>query len=516
MTQVAIAVVGAIVGALAVYFGLRARGGGGGEQRAEAERLLADARQQLESAKMNAEATRKEAEVAAREQVVALRAQAENELKDRRVEVARAEERLESRASGIETRVNELESRAGALDEQARALAVRDAEVDEIVSRQTLELERIANLSGAQAKEILLKRTEDEARHDMAKLIRTIEEETRLESDRRVRNIISVGIQRTASAHAAATTVSSVAIPSDDMKGRIIGREGRNIRAIEAVTGVDVIIDDTPGAVMLSSFDGMRREIARLTLTRLIQDGRIHPARIEELHAQATREVEEEVIKAGEQASFDAKVPGLHPELIRTLGRLKFRTSYGQNVLSHSVEVAHVAAIMAAELGASQKTARRAALLHDIGKALTHEVEGSHAIIGAQLSKKHRESTAVVHAIEAHHFEVEPKTVEAVLVQAADAISAARPGARGESLEFYAKRLEELERIAMSKKGVEKCFAMQAGRELRVIVKPTEIDDDDATLLSREIAHEIESSMEYPGQIKITVIRETRATDVAH
>ncbi len=370
-------------------------------------------------------------------------------------------------------------------------------------------------MTQAQAREALLARVEEQARHDVARRIRTIEDEARHESDRRVRNIISIGIQRTASAHAASTTVSSVQLPSDEMKGRIIGREGRNIRALENLTGVDVIIDDTPGAVLLSGFDGMRREIARLTLQRLIADGRIHPARIEECYGQAKTEVEEEIVRAGEQASFDAKVPGLHPELLKVLGRLRYRTSYGQNVLSHSVEVAHVAAIMAAELGASQKTARRAALLHDVGKALTHEVEGSHAIIGAQLARKHRESAAVVHAIEAHHFEVEPQTIEAVLVQAADAISAARPGARGESMEHYAKRLEDLERIATSKPGVERCFAMQAGRDVRVMVKPEMIDDDAATVLSHEIAREIEDSLEYPGQIRVTVIRELRATDVA-
>ena len=299
------------------------------------------------------------------------------------------------------------------------------------------------------------------------------------------------------------------------MKGRIIGREGRNIRALETITGCDVIIDDTPGMVILSGFDGVRREIGRLTLEKLIQDGRIHPSRIEEMYYQAKSEIEEKIVQAGEQASFEANVPGLHPELIRVLGRLNYRTSYGQNVLRHSLECAHLAAMMAAEMGANQKVARRAALLHDIGKAVTHEVEGSHAIISGQLCKKHGESPAVVHAVEAHHYDVEPQTVEAVLVQAADAISAARPGARGESAENYVKRLEALESIAMAKKGVEKCFAMQAGRDLRVMVKPEEIDDDAATMLVREIAKEIESSLEYPGQIKVTVIRESRATEFA-
>jgi ribonuclease Y len=349
----------------------------------------------------------------------------------------------------------------------------------------------------------------------MAKLVRQVEEEARREADRRARNILSLSIQRTAANHVAETTVSVVNLPSDDMKGRIIGREGRNIRTLENTTGIDFIIDDTPEAVVLSGFDGVRRETARLTLTKLIADGRIHPARIEEMYGQAKAEVEAAMEEAGEQACFDTNVHGVAPELVRVLGRLKYRTSYGQNVLNHSIEVAHLAGIMAAELGANVKIAKRAGLLHDIGKAVDHEVDGSHAVISQQLCKKYRESQSVCHAIQAHHQDIEPQTVEAVLVQAADAISAARPGARRESLENYVKRLETLEHIAESKKGVEKCFAMQAGREVRVMVKPGEIDDDATALLAREIARDIEDQLDYPGQIRVTVIRESRAVDIA-
>jgi ribonucrease Y len=358
-------------------------------------------------------------------------------------------------------------------------------------------------------------KVEEECRADMAKLVRRIEEEARLEADKRARNILSVAIQRTASGHTAETTVSVVQLASDDLKGRIIGREGRNIRALENLTGVDIIIDDTPQAVVLSAFDGVRREIARLTIETLIADGRIHPSRIEETFYQSKAQIEQQIVQAGEQACFEANVHGLHPELVKTLGRLHYRTSYGQNVLKHSIECAHLASIMAAELGASQKTARRAALLHDLGKAVTHEVEGPHAVISAQMAKRYRESPSVCHAIEAHHYDVEPQTVEAVLVIAADAVSASRPGGRGESLEHYIKRLEALEKIATAKPGVERCYAMQAGREVRVMVKPEDVDDDAAVLLSHEIAREIEEQLEYPGQIKVTVIRESRAVEVA-
>ena len=379
----------------------------------------------------------------------------------------------------------------------------------------TRALERASGLSAGQAKQALLKEIEDQARHDSVRIIRQVEEETKRDAERRVRSILSVAMQRLAASHAAETTVSVVQLPSDDMKGRIIGREGRNIRALENLTGVDFIIDDTPNAVVLSAFDGVRREIARMTLEKLLQDGRIHPARIEETYYQAKSELESHIAEAGEQAVFDADVQGLDPELIKILGRLKFRTSYGQNVLAHSVECAQLAAMMAHELGASPKTARRAALLHDIGKAVSHEIEGPHALVGGDLARRHGEPEAVAHAMEAHHNEVEPQTVEAVIVQAADALTGARPGARGESLEQYVKRLRDLEQIATRHDGVDKVYAMQAGREIRVIVQPDTIDDDAATLLSHEIAREIEQELEYPGQIKVTVIRESRAVDYA-
>ena len=474
----------------------------------EAERILADARR-------DAEAVRKEADLEAKERALRVRVESEAALEERRGELGRLEERLTARETALEARQADLGRREQGVAEREDRAQTTEQELRGLEVRRREELERVSGLTAGEARDVLLRETEEGARHDMAKLVRRVEEEARQESDRRVRTIISTGIQRLAASHAAATTVSMVSLPSDDLKGRIIGREGRNIRALETITGVDVIIDDTPGAVILSGFDGVRREIARLTLEKLVQDGRIHPARIEEMYYQAKVEIEEKILEAGEQASFEANVPGLHPELMKVLGRLNYRTSYGQNVLRHSLECAHLASMMAAEIGADQKVARRAALLHDIGKAVSHEVEGSHAIISGQLCKKYREPSAVVHAVEAHHFDVEPQTVEAVLVQAADAISAARPGARGESLENYVKRLEALEAIALSKPGVEKCYAMQAGRDVRVIVKPTEVDDDEAVLLSREIAREIESSLEYPGQIKITVIRESRASEYA-
>ncbi len=412
--------------------------------------------------------------------------------------------------------------REAGLARRETELARREAELEKeregaIGLRQDLErtLERVSGLSAARAKQMLLKELEDQTRHEAARLVRQIEEETKRDAERRVRNILSVCMQRLAAGHAAETTVSVVQLSTDDMKGRIIGREGRNIRALENLTGVDFIIDDTPGAVVLSGFDGVRREIARLTLEKLLQDGRIHPARIEEMYYQAKSELEDHIVALGEQSVFEAGVQGLDPELIKLLGRLKFRTSYGQNVLAHSVEVAWLAAMMAEELGASPKTARRAALLHDIGKSVTHEIEGPHALVGGELARKHGESEAVAHAMEAHHNEVEPQTIEAVIVQAADALSGARPGARGESLERYVKRLRDLEQIATRHKGVDKVYAMQAGREIRVMVAPGAIDDDAATLLSYEIAREIEKELEYPGQIKVTVIRESRAVEYA-
>ncbi|MBV9312110.1 MAG: ribonuclease Y, partial [Solirubrobacterales bacterium] len=414
----------------------------------------------------------------------------------------------------------ELAERAAALARREEALAGREAELERERSefaegQRQLErsLERLSGVSAARAKELLLKEIENRARHDAARRVREVEEQTKREAERRVRNILSVCMQRLAAGHAAETTVSVVHLSADEMKGRIIGREGRNIRALENLTGVDFIIDDTPGAVVLSGFDGVRREIARLTLEKLLQDGRIHPARIEEMYYQTKSELDQHILELGERAVFESGVQGLDPELIKLLGRLKFRTSYGQNVLAHSVEVSRLAAMMADELGASSTTARRGALLHDIGKAVTHEIEGPHALVGGELARKYGEPEAVAHAMEAHHNEVEPQTVEAVIVQAADALSGARPGARGESLEQYVKRLRDLERIATRHVGVDKVYAMQAGREIRVMVAPGAVDDDAATLLSHEIAREIEKELEYPGQIKVTVIRESRHLD---
>jgi ribonuclease Y len=415
---------------------------------------------------------------------------------------------LAERGTALERREDTIARREAELDQQRTELANRRVEAERT-------LERLAGMSGARAKELLLQEIEDQAKHDSARRIRQIEEETKREAERRVRNILSVVMQRLAAAHAAETTVSVVHLASDDLKGRIIGREGRNIRALENLTGVDFIIDDTPGAVVLSGFDGVRRELARLTLEKLLADGRIHPARIEETYYQTRSELEAHIQELGEQGVLDAGVQNVHPELVLLLGRLRFRTSYGQNVLAHSIEVAQLAAMMAHELGASPKVARRAALLHDIGKSVTHEVEGPHAIVGGQLARRYGEDEAVAHAMEAHHNEVEPETIEAVLVQAADALSGARPGARGESLEQYVKRLRDLEQIATRHTGVEKVYAMQAGREIRVMVAPGAIDDDAATMLSYEIAKQIERELEYPGQIKVTVIRESRAVHYA-
>jgi ribonucrease Y len=413
---------------------------------------------------------------------------------ERRAELARREEAVARREADLEGERAQLAARSQQL---------------------TKALEQVSGLSASRAKQLFLQEIEDQAKHAAALRIRQIEEETKRDAERRVRNILSVCMQRLAAGHAAETTVSVVQLSSDEMKGRIIGREGRNIRALENLTGVDFIIDDTPGAVVLSGFDGVRREIARLTLDKLLQDGRIHPARIEESYYQAKSELESHMVQMGEQAVLESGVHGLHPELVKLLGRLRFRTSYGQNVLAHSVEVSHLAGMMAQELGASPKTASRAALLHDIGKAVTHEIEGPHALVGGELARKYGEPEAVAHAMEAHHNEVEPQTIEAVIVQAADALSGARPGARGESLEQYVKRLRDLEDIAMRHKGVDKVYAMQAGREIRVMVAPGAIDDDAATLLSYEIAREIEKELEYPGQIKVTVIRESRAVEYA-
>lgn len=469
----------------------------------------------LESAERQAETTKKEALVEVKDELHRLRTDTENELRDRRNELTQIEKRVLQREEGLDEKFNEVARREQSVADKEVLYGQRLEEVDTLRAEQKKALETVSGLTQDEARDLILKRTEDDVRHDMAKMVRGIEEEARREGDRRARNILSLCIQRTASSHVADTTVSVVSLASDDMKGRIIGREGRNIRTLENLTGIDFIIDDTPEAVVLSGFDTVRREIARITLTKLIVDGRIHPAKIEEMYGKAKEEVENEIREAGEQATFEADIHGLAPELVKLLGRLKYRTSYGQNVLVHSLEVAYLAGLMAAELGANAKLAKRAGLLHDLGKAVDHEVEGSHAVIGANLARRYGESEAVVHVIEAHHNDVEQQTVESVLVAAADAVSGARPGARRETLETYVKRLESLERIAESKKGVEKSYAIQAGREIRVMVKPEEVDDDMAALLSREIAKEIEQALDYPGQIRVTVIRESRAVEYA-
>jgi ribonuclease Y len=478
------------------------------EAESEQRRLTVEARRE-------AEAMRREAQVESREHALRLRAEIEQELKDRRAEIVKIEERVLAKEEDIDRKLTELDRRDQGLADRETHLRQLQEEQKAAREEQLEELERISRLTVEEAKREVLGRAEELVRHDLGRMVRQMEEEARTDAKRRARNLVADALQRVAASHAAETTVSMIELPSDDMKGRIIGREGRNIRTLENLTGVDFIIDDTPQAVVLSSFDGVRREVAKLTLAKLVEDGRIHPSRIEEMYYLSKAEIEEHIRQAGEQAVFEANCGQMHEELVKILGRLRYRTSYGQNILKHSLECVHLAGIMAAELGASVKTAKRAALLHDVGKALTHEVEGTHALISAQLAKRYGESQHVVHAIEAHHYEVQPQTVEAVLVIAADAISASRPGARGESLENYIRRLENLEQIAAAKQGVERVYALQAGREIRVMVKPAEVDDDAAVLLSHEIAREIEAELEYPGQIKVTVIRESRATEFA-
>jgi ribonucrease Y len=502
-------VIGLVVGAVSAVFFVRAAGAsrlGAAERRRDL--VLAEARQE-------ADATRREAQIEAREEAVRLRADVEGEVQERRTQMLKTEERVLAKEEEVDRKLTDLADRE--VEVGARELAAQELSdrLKDLESRELLELERLSHLTVEEAKAQLLQRSEELIRHDLSREVRQLEEEARNEAKRRARNLVADALQRVAASHAAETTVSLVELPSDDMKGRIIGREGRNIRALESLTGVEIIIDDTPQAVLLSSFDPVRREVARITLAKLIEDGRIHPARIEETYYQSKAELEEHIVQAGEQAVFEAHCGEFHEELVKLLGRLRYRTSYGQNVLKHTLEVVHLTGIMAAELEASVKTAKRAALLHDVGKAVTHEVEGSHAGISSQYARRFGESQGVVHAIEAHHYEVQPQTVEAVLLIAADAISASRPGARGESLENYIKRLEALEEIAMNKDGVEKAYALQAGREIRVMVKPTEVDDDGAVLLSHEIAREIEDQLEYPGQVKVTVIRESRAIEVA-
>jgi ribonucrease Y len=477
--------------------------------------LLLRGDSRVRMAAREAETIRREGQIEAREQAVRLRAELEQEIADRRTEIAKIDERAQASEQEIARRGEEVARREQGLNDRELHVRQLQEELKTAKDGAVKELERVAGLTVAEAKHHLLERSEDLIRHELARTARQLEEEARGEARRRARNLVADALQRVAASHTSETTVSVVELPSDDMKGRIIGREGRNIRALEHLTGVDFIVDDTPQAVVLSSFDGIRRELAKMTLEKLIEDGRIHPARIEDMYYSSKAELEEHIRLAGEQAVFEANCGDIHEELSKVLGRLRYRTSYGQNVLKHTLEVVHLAGIMASELGASVRTAKRAALLHDLGKAMTHEVEGSHALISAQWAKRYGEPQGIVHAIEAHHHEVEPQTVEAVLLIAADAISASRPGARGESLEHYIKRLGALEELASQKPGVAKAYALQAGREIRVMVEPTEIDDDGAVLLSHEIAREIEDQLEYPGQVKVIVIRESRAIEVA-
>ncbi len=509
MTAVLGAVAGVIIGlAIGALLGYAVRRSGTRDQEQQAEqaaaRLLADA-----------QAQEKEILLGAKEEALQVRAQAEQEVKTRRDEVLRLEQRVANREENLDRKLDALERREATFAERERQQEATRAELEELKKAKLAEVERVAGMTTQEAKAVLLQELEREIREEANRIVRTREAEAKEEADRRSRSILATTMQRLMADVVTETTVSVVPIPSDDMKGRIIGREGRNIRALETATGVDLIIDDTPDAVTLSAFDPVRREIARVALTKLVLDGRIHPTRIEEVVDKARHEVDASIKTAGEQAAIEAGCPGLHPEILKTLGRLKYRTSYGQNQLKHAVESAFIAAMIGEEIGADTNVCRRGALLHDIGKALDHDIEGTHAALGAELATRYNVSPAVVHCIEAHHEEIEVETTEAVVVQIADAISGSRPGARRETLEFYIKRLEALESIANSFKGVEKSFAIQAGREIRIIVKPDEIDDLDSMRLARDVSKKIEESLEYPGQIKVTVVRETRASEYA-
>ena len=511
------AVGGLAVGA--VVAGIIAFKKGVENRRRTAEALIGSAEQESEriikEAMLTAEAKKKESLLEAKDEVHRLRSEADRELKERRRDIQRQENRVQQKEETLDRKIENYEKKEEAIAQKQKAVEERLQDAENLKKSQFEMLERVSGFTAEQAKEYLLNSLTDELTHEKALKIAEIESQFKEEADARARNLISHAIQRVAADQVAESTVSVVPLPSDEMKGRIIGREGRNIRAIETLTGCDLIIDDTPEAITLSCFDPVRREIARLALERLISDGRIHPARIEEMVEKSRREVEATIKAEGERAVLETGLHGIHPEIMRLLGRLRYRTSYGQNVLDHSMEVAFLAGIMASEVGIDPVIARRAGLLHDIGKAVDHEIEGSHVEIGVDIARKYKESEAVIHAIQAHHGDVEPATVVACLVQAADAISAARPGARRENLENYIKRLEKLEEIANEFEGVERSFAIQAGREVRILVRPEVISDDQMTLLAHDIAQKIEDNMDYPGQIKVNLIRENRAVDYA-
>lgn len=479
-----------------------------GSAEQKAKNLILDAEKKSESIK-------KEIVLEAKEDANRIRSSLDREVKDRRNELSRSERRLQQKEESLDRKIENIEKKEANIVKKQESLEKKNQEVDSFIEKQIQELEKISGYTRDEAKEILLSELEKDIRHDAAIMIRNIESEAKEEADKKAKYIITGAIQRCAADHVAESTVSVVSLPNDDMKGRIIGREGRNIIALETLTGVDLIIDDTPEAVIISAFDPVRREIARVALEKLILDGRIHPSKIEEMVEKATKEVNQIMKEEGEEATFEVGIHNLHPELIRLLGRLKYRTSYGQNVLKHSIEVAHLAGLMAGELGLDVKLAKRAGLLHDIGKALDHEYEGTHVDIGIDILRKYKENQAVINGMAAHHGDYEPQSMEAILIAAADALSAARPGARRETLEVYIKRLQQLENLAATTHGVEKAFAIQAGREVRIIAKPDQIRDDEVALLAREISKKIESELEYPGQIKVNVLRETRAIEYA-
>ena len=511
---IVVGVLGVIIAAAAVVFAVNERAKVSSKELL-AQQKLAEAEKLKQESQEQIEARKREALLEAKDEAYRLRAEIEQENRETRADIQRLERRLAQKEEALERRLESVDQKERSLQHLEAELGEKAKEVDALQAKQRDELQRISGISAEEAKSLFLKTIEDESRHEAAKLIRDIEEEAKRDGERRARNVITSAIQRCAVDQTSETTVSVVPLPSDEMKGRIIGREGRNIRAFETLTGVDLIIDDTPEAVVLSGFDPVRREVARIALINLIVDGRIHPGRIEETINKARAEVEQRILEAGENAILETGLTGVSPEIVRLLGKMKYRTSYGQNVLDHSVEVSHLCGLLAAELNADVPVAKRAGLFHDLGKAIDFEVEGPHAVIGADILRRNRESAEVIHAVEGHHYDVEPTTVEAILVICADSISAGRPGARRETLESYVKRLKKLEEIADSYQGVEKAFAVQAGREIRLIVKPEQIDDLAAIKLARDTARRIEEEMEYPGQIKVTVIRESRAVDFA-